>query len=62
MFKEALGLQKRRDHDENVANNYRVNPTINAENVIERVQTFVPNPVIGDMYYENVYSDIMGTH
>jgi glyoxylase-like metal-dependent hydrolase (beta-lactamase superfamily II) len=35
---------------------YRVNATINAENLIERVQTWVPNPVIGDMYYETVYS------
>src|SRR5262245_31311949 len=35
---------------------YRVNATINADNVIERVQTWVPNPVIGDMYYETVYS------
>jgi glyoxylase-like metal-dependent hydrolase (beta-lactamase superfamily II) len=35
---------------------YRVNATINAENLIERVQTWMPNPVIGDMYYETVYS------
>ncbi len=35
---------------------YRVNATINAENLIERVQTWIPNPVIGDMYYETVYS------
>ncbi|MGH9385445.1 MAG: MBL fold metallo-hydrolase [Vicinamibacterales bacterium] len=35
---------------------YRVNATINAENLIERVQTWIPNPVIGDMYYESVYS------
>lgn len=36
---------------------YRVNATINAENVIERVQTWVPNPVVGDMYNETVYSN-----
>ncbi len=36
---------------------YRVNATINAENLIERVQTWVPNVVIGDMYYETVYSN-----
>ncbi len=36
---------------------YRVNATINAEHLIERVQTWVPNPVIGDMYYETVYSN-----
>jgi glyoxylase-like metal-dependent hydrolase (beta-lactamase superfamily II) len=35
---------------------YRVNATINAENLIERVQTWIPNAVIGDMYYETVYS------
>src|SRR4029450_1310883 len=35
---------------------YRVNATINADNVIERVQTWIPNAVIGDMYYETVYS------
>lgn len=36
---------------------YRVNATINGENLIERVQTWIPNPVIGDMYYETVYSN-----
>jgi glyoxylase-like metal-dependent hydrolase (beta-lactamase superfamily II) len=36
---------------------YRVNATINADNVIERVQTWVPNAVIGDMYFETVYSN-----
>ena len=36
--------------------NYRINGTINPENLLERVQTWVPNPVIGDMYYENVYT------
>ncbi len=35
---------------------YRVNATINADNVIERVQTWIPNVVVGDMYYETVYS------
>jgi glyoxylase-like metal-dependent hydrolase (beta-lactamase superfamily II) len=36
---------------------YRVNATINGDNLIERVQTWVPNAVIGDMYYETVYSE-----
>ena len=36
---------------------YRVNGTINANNVVERVQTWIPNAVIGDMYYETVYSN-----
>ena len=35
----------------------RVNATISPENTIERVQTWVANPVIGDMYYETVYSN-----
>jgi glyoxylase-like metal-dependent hydrolase (beta-lactamase superfamily II) len=35
---------------------YRVNGTINPEGLLERVQTWVPNPVVGDMYYENVYT------
>jgi glyoxylase-like metal-dependent hydrolase (beta-lactamase superfamily II) len=35
---------------------YRVNATINADNVIERVQTWVPNPVVGDMFNETVYT------
>ena len=36
---------------------YRVNGTINSENLVARVQTWVPNPVVGDMYYENVYTN-----
>jgi len=36
---------------------YRVNGTINEQNQIERVQTWIPNPVVGDMYYETVYTN-----
>jgi glyoxylase-like metal-dependent hydrolase (beta-lactamase superfamily II) len=36
---------------------YRVNGTINGENLIQRVQTWIPSPVVGDMYYEIVYSN-----
>jgi glyoxylase-like metal-dependent hydrolase (beta-lactamase superfamily II) len=36
---------------------YRINGTINAQNLVQRVQTWVPNPVAGDMYYENVYTN-----
>jgi glyoxylase-like metal-dependent hydrolase (beta-lactamase superfamily II) len=36
---------------------YRVNATVNAENLIERVQTWVPNPIIGDMNFETMYRD-----
>ena len=35
---------------------YRVNGTINAQNQVQRVQTWIANPVVGDMYYENVYT------
>ena len=33
---------------------YRVNGTIDSEGLVHRVQTWVPNPVVGDLYYENV--------
>jgi len=36
---------------------YRVNATINPENLIERIQTWIPNPVRGDLNYEVEYSD-----
>ncbi|PYS45853.1 MAG: hypothetical protein DMG13_31170 [Acidobacteria bacterium] len=36
---------------------YRVNGTINPQNLVQRVQTWVPNPVVGDLYYENVYTN-----
>jgi glyoxylase-like metal-dependent hydrolase (beta-lactamase superfamily II) len=36
---------------------YRVNGTINSQNLIQRVQTWIPNPVVGDLYYENVYTN-----
>jgi len=35
---------------------YRINATINAQNMIQRTQTWIPNPVVGDLYYENVYT------
>ena len=35
---------------------YRVNGTINPQNLVQRVQTWVPNPIVGDLYYENVYT------
>ncbi|HXV62770.1 MAG TPA: MBL fold metallo-hydrolase [Vicinamibacteria bacterium] len=36
---------------------YQVNGTITSDHLVARVQTWVPNPVVGDMYYENVYTD-----
>ena len=42
---------------------YRVQCAINDENLVERIQTYFPNPVVGDMYYELVltnYQDFNG--
>ena len=36
---------------------FKVNGTINAQNMVERVQTWVPNPVFGDMVYEHRYTE-----
>ena len=36
---------------------YRVNGTITEDHVVRRVQTWLPNPVVGDMYYETVYTE-----
>ena len=36
---------------------YRVNGTINEENLVERVLTWVPNPVFGDMIYDHRYTE-----
>lgn len=38
-------------------NKYRVNGTIGAGNLVERVQTWMPNAVFGDMLIEQRYSD-----
>ena len=35
---------------------YRVNGTINEENLVERVQTWVANPIFGDMIYDHRYT------
>jgi len=39
-----------------VLGRYRVNATINSENLIQRIQTWVPHPVLGDMNYEHEYT------
>lgn len=36
---------------------FRINGTINAQHLVERVQTWVPNPVFGDMVYEHRYTE-----
>ncbi|MBI4264152.1 MAG: MBL fold metallo-hydrolase [Acidobacteria bacterium] len=36
---------------------FRINGTITDQNLVERVQTWVPSPVLGDMVYEHRYTD-----
>jgi glyoxylase-like metal-dependent hydrolase (beta-lactamase superfamily II) len=36
---------------------YRVQCSMNSKNLVERVQTWLPNPVVGDLYHELVYGD-----
>lgn len=36
---------------------YRVNGTITANNMVERVQTWIANPVFGDLVYEHRYTE-----
>jgi glyoxylase-like metal-dependent hydrolase (beta-lactamase superfamily II) len=36
---------------------YRVQCGINSKNLVERVQTWLPNPVVGDLYHELVYTN-----
>ena len=54
----------RREYDQRVTvvsfvalGKYRINGTINAQNMVQRTQTWIPNPVVGDLYYENVYTN-----
>jgi glyoxylase-like metal-dependent hydrolase (beta-lactamase superfamily II) len=39
-----------------VLGKYRVNATINSENLIQRIETKVPDPVLGDMNYEHEFT------
>ena len=36
---------------------YRVDATINSENLLQRIHTWVPDPVIGDMNYEHEFTN-----
>lgn len=40
-----------------VMDKYRVNGTINEDNLVERVQTWVANPIFGDMIYDHRYTE-----
>ncbi len=39
-----------------VLGKYRVNATINSQHLIQRIETKVPHPVLGDMNYEHEYT------
>jgi hypothetical protein len=41
---------------------YRLNGYINAENLVERVETWVPHPMFGDMHVEYIYSGYRPLH
>ncbi len=40
-----------------VLGKYRVNATVRAGNIVQRTQTRVPHPVLGDMNYEHEFTD-----
>ncbi len=40
-----------------VLDKYRVNGTITADNLVERTQTWIANPVLGDTVFDHRYSD-----
>jgi glyoxylase-like metal-dependent hydrolase (beta-lactamase superfamily II) len=40
-----------------VKDKYRINGTINAENLVQRVQTWIPDEVLGDAYVEWAYKN-----
>lgn len=40
-----------------VLGKYRVNATINSQNIIQRVETKFPHPVLGDLNYEHEHAD-----
>ena len=50
------GIEKVTIVSATVMGKYRVNATINSRNLIQRIQTWVPDPVIGDMNYEHEYT------
>jgi glyoxylase-like metal-dependent hydrolase (beta-lactamase superfamily II) len=40
-----------------VLGKYRVNATINSQNLVQRIETKVPHPVLGDMNYEHEFTE-----
>jgi glyoxylase-like metal-dependent hydrolase (beta-lactamase superfamily II) len=51
------GIEKSIVLSATVMGKYRVNATVNRQNQIQRIQTWVPHPVLGDMNYEHEYTD-----
>ncbi len=41
-----------------VLGKYRVDATINSENLLQRIHTWVPDPVLGDMNYEHEFTNV----
>jgi len=52
----TAGIEKMTVVSATVLGKYRVNATINSQNLIQRIQTWVPHPVLGDMNYEHEYT------
>ena len=53
----TAGIEKAVVLTATVMGKYRVNATVNEKNRIQRIQTWVPHPVLGDMNYEHEYTD-----
>jgi hypothetical protein len=41
----------------NVMGKYRVDATINSQNLLQRIHTWVPDPVLGDTNYEHEFAN-----
>ena len=53
----TAGIEKTIVLSATVMGKFRVNATVNRQNQIQRIQTWVPHPVLGDMNYEHEYTD-----
>jgi glyoxylase-like metal-dependent hydrolase (beta-lactamase superfamily II) len=53
----TAGIEKVTIVSATVLGKYRVNATISSQNLIQRIQTWVPHPVLGDMNYEHEYTE-----
>lgn len=53
----TAGIQKVTVVSATVLGRYRVNATIRDGNIVQRTQTRVPHPVLGDMNYEHEFTD-----